>query len=70
MSEHLKDDIPSKSYQNKSIESRLLNTKNYGTISNDVIPGTLVRKKSQGLLRKDSKKESVWNSISRGLKNN
>lgn len=32
--------------------------------------GGLMRKKSHGLLRKDSKKESVFGAISRGLKNN
>ena len=59
----------SKANQNRSIESKLL-SKNSNSVLGDFGNAPLARKKSHGLLRKDSKKESVWGVISRGLKNN
>ena len=66
-SEHLKDESSFKSNHMRSIESKLIQNRNLQM--NELGLGNLARKKSHGLLRKDSKKESVWGAISRGLKN-
>lgn len=53
---------------NKSVENKNVG-KSVVQPYSELGPGVLIRKKSQGILRKDSKKESVWNSINRGPKN-
>jgi hypothetical protein len=70
MSEHMKEEtINPKGHQNRSIESKYLN-KNGTSALGEIGNMTLARKKSHGLLRKESKKDLVWGAISRGLKNN
>jgi len=56
MSSHVKEEnISTKINQHRSIENKLMN-KNIPSVISDISNGTLARKKSHGLLRKDSKK--------------
>ena len=71
MSEHMKEETMNlKGHQNRSIESKYLNKNGSTSMFGEIGNASLARKKSHGLLRKESKKESVWGAISRGLKNN